>query len=218
MRRLLCAALLAGALAGVALAQSSNRYPTGAKGGGATTVLTVVTSQAVVVGQSPFKLMAYGTPRSEWTSAAMYLGSGATTAGGRFFVTVANKVTGARFWWDHTSTIPASVRCSLYDVDGATRIAFVDVAPIVHGINSCTFATPPTVQPYHRYEITTYAGAAGYSYFTTSSDPQVVPSLPLQGINFVWLSWSRWKSGDGLPDSNATTEKYPIEPTFAPVP
>jgi hypothetical protein len=216
MRWILFVLLLAGALVGAALAQS-NRYPTGRSGGGSSTVITIVTSQAVVVGQSPFKVLAFGTPRGEWTSAVMYLGSGATTVGGRFFVTIPNKVTGASFWWDSTVTIPTSVRCALWDVDAATRIAFVDVAPIVRGTNACAFTPAPTVQPYHRYEITMFAGAAGYSYFTTSSDPQVVPTLPLQGINFIWLTWSRWATGDVIPNSNATTEKYPIEPTFAPV-
>lgn len=216
MRWLLFVALLAGALAGAAVAQS-NRYPrVQSGGGGAATVITVVSSQAVVVGQSPYKVLALGTPRGEWAGAPLYLGSGPTTVGGRFFLAVASKVTGANFWWDSGAVIPTSVKCSLWDVDGATRVASVTISPVVQGINACIFASPPTVLPYHRYEITMFAGAAGYSYYT-SADGQVLPVFPLPGgLNFVWLQWNRWSGGDQIPDSNAVTERYPIEPTFAP--
>jgi hypothetical protein len=202
-------------IGGAALAQS-NRYPTGARGASSTTIINLTTTAVVVVGASPYKVAAASNP-AVWMSTHA-LGSGSTTTGGRFYTTIASKVTGARFWWFTQAAPLPTVRCSLWNVDNGARLAQADVAA-AFGANICSFATAPTIEPYHRYEITMWATTGSlYSYFTTSSDPQLVPVFPWQGVNFVWLAWSRYKSGagDGVPDSNATTEKYPIEPTFGP--
>jgi hypothetical protein len=217
MRRaaeMIAGALLLALVAGAIAQAQSNRYPSTGKGGGgsaASTVTTVATT-AVVVSSSGYKTARYGGTVFR-SGAGSGSGAATETDGARFYVTIeGSKVAGANFWWFPATS--RTIRCSLWDVDSSARLAMVDVPTTGTGAYTCTFPTAVTVAPYHRYDVTMRSLTTDYSYFNTSSIPEVVPTFPQFQLNFVWVSWAVYNNNDAAPNATATTEKHPIEPIF----
>jgi len=226
MRWALFVLLLAGALAGVALAQS-NRFPSSGKGGttSASGVQQALSTSVVVVGASPYKIATADIPQ-QWM-ADRNAKPELRTTGGRFYVTIPAKVTGVRFRWFSSTfgaTFPTSVKCSLWDTDPSfngtpdgtpVRIAAATLSTVaMNAANDCSFGSGIAIAPYHRYEVTVVAVTGGsFTYFAFSSVPEQRFTLPLaSGINFVWLSWSRWALGDTSTNNNDSAWFFPVEP------
>jgi len=138
---------------------------------------------------------------------------GNQTSGVQFYLVTAKTITGAKFRWLTTST---TIKVSLWDVSAATRITSDTISTTGTGNYTITFTTSQSLSAFKRYSLTLYdTSTSNYTFFNFTGTPTTAPTFPLLDSNTVWMQWKMWANGDANPTNVATSEVYPIEPTFA---
>lgn len=167
----------------------------------------------------------YGVPYSAveviYSSGAPHNNTFNGTFGSQFYVTTPATVVGVYAYWANTAS--QTLKASLWDIAGATRLATGNLALSAAGFYYIPFASPYTIGA---SELQKSLGAtiwetSGTNY--TLGSQSLIPNYFSPSINsarvwggpfLTWQSWNVWNNGDANPTQVATGETYPVEPVF----
>lgn len=170
----------------------------------------------------------YYTLKDYYDNLAQGKGAGSSneTHGSRFFFLTAATITGARFYWGDAAA--KTIRVKLWV--GGLQQKTVDVAVSGAGWYTATFAssyaaaafTAVTVSYWEtggtlswKFNMRSTLGGIMYDAYGWNGTNGGAPYTIRAGANFYWQSWALWASGDVFPNTEAGTERYPIEPIFS---
>jgi len=135
---------------------------------------------------------------------------GAQTNASEFYVTKSGlSAVGIKFYW-----LPATsrtIKCSLWQTSSTTRLANATTSTTGTGTYTCSFGAQ-SLTAFQRYRVSFWDQSnTDYSYMTGPT----VPAMPtLGGPYLMWNSWGNYSGTDTFPNSNAVSERYPVEPVL----
>lgn len=148
------------------------------------------------------------SPTRHTTRSAATNTSGNFTVGCQFYANVDLICIGIKFYWIVASS--KSVKVSLWDSVGGTRLANVTVTVPSTGVYGGFFATPQALTAYTLYKVTCWQ-TDGANYTTNTSTVYFTPP-GIGGVGVFWNNIKMFIAGDNVPTSTGTTETYSPEP------
>jgi Domain of unknown function (DUF4082) len=145
--------------------------------------------------------------------AVFVINAGNFTTGALFNVTRDAKITGVYFYW--AGAVARTLRCKLWDSDGVTVLATVDVAVNGAGYYTGTFGAPVVVSTALStkwYAATVWeTSGAEYTRYNAFAGVGVIPVFPFFDSALLWHNWNGFGAGDLYPTGSGV-EFFPVQP------